>query len=224
MRIAIRLSLVAVAAATVSALVPPAAAQAPDAATARLRAENDSLRRVIDSLRASLSGSRLAAPTAPQTELAIPARPTARHPGTVRTWFDSSISYSYATLESIRIGQFQVEAAYQTPGERLYAPGGVHLTFYANNREPQFTQCHSIDLVADGRPVRLSRTTYDVRGAAFEIIGADIPTSEFLSLVNASRAEGRICNTAFVIGAPELLALRDLASRMLPLPASARPE
>jgi hypothetical protein len=105
-------------------------------------------------------------------------------------------------------------------GERPSPPEEVRLAFSVQGREPQFAQCRSVLFVVDGQPLPVARTSHDSRGspgAVMEWVHVRMPVNDFLTLANGSRIEGRICDRPELpFGTPEILALRNLASRMAP--------
>jgi hypothetical protein len=117
-------------------------------------------------------------------------------------------------------GQLEMDfqVSYQLgPGDPPDLPASIDLVFETHGETRPGPAPHTLGLRVDGAPVRLDERPELVRRSGalvFHASAVKMSLAEFLSLVNASRVEGRWLGHDFVLLPSQLEILRDLASRM----------
>ena len=96
-------------------------------------------------------------------------------------------------------------------------PASIEVRFESHGETRPGPVPHALTLLADGRRLTLQEQPDAVRRSGALVFygsAAKMSLAEFLTLVNASRVEGRWLGHDFVLIPPQLEILRDLASRM----------
>ncbi len=114
--------------------------------------------------------------------------------------------------------EMDFQISYVLPGSSKALPTSVSLLFETHGETRPARPPLALRLVADGRSLALEETPQPMSrsgGLVFYATSAKMPLADFLTLVNASHIQGRCWGHEFVLTAPQLEILRDLASRML---------
>jgi hypothetical protein len=91
----------------------------------------------------------------------------------------------------------------QTPSR----PAECTLAFAVRTSSWAYLRCHSVDCLADGKPVALPSSKHDWKvgkGYVFEFISIIVPFTIMEQLSNCQKVEFKICNTEFSISKYEL--------------------
>lgn len=201
-----------------------------DSVAVNLRREVDSLRRVVDSLKArdSAPTKPMAAPgastSAPSAMDTIPdAPPPGSHSGAIELKYDRFKGASALTLRGLKLkgtmmlSDIDVSALMVATGEDISRATTGSFIFSIQNAEWRFLQCHTVRLLADGKPVAVLSDSHDGtvgRGYVLEHITTMIGRASLLQLARANVVEGQICNTEFALSGANQLAIRDFVSRL----------
>ena len=91
----------------------------------------------------------------------------------------------------------------------------------ATNRVWQFASCHSVRLLADGKPVATLATHYSsqpVNRSISEIIVTDLTIESLRQLAAANLIEGQLCSTEFKVSSDAIRGLKEIIFRFDALP------
>ena len=167
----------------------------------------------------------------------IPAPRVFTHPGDLFTEYDrfedtTEISTSRSkqdifgklVLATGALSEITFGARFSFKGQRpTDPPETVSLVLTTGGADPWGSGPTPLALLADGKPIDVDEIPQAPLqppglGVVFLSTVARVPVAEFLRFVNASRGEGRCWGHEFVLTAAQMEVLRDLASRMRPVP------
>ena len=97
-------------------------------------------------------------------------------------------------------------------------PSTVNIGFFTSNESWVYLDCYDLIFLLNGE-TRLNAnsiwggdvTTY---GFVSEMVNAELPLKDFLSIVNADSVEGRLCLDEFIVEPWQMQGLRDFASKL----------
>lgn len=85
----------------------------------------------------------------------------------------------------------------------LKAPPATTIRFARNNRYLEWVNCHRVDLLVDGRPMKPRATSWH-KGTGLESVHATFDLQQMQMMASASTVEFRICSTSEDIDGGEL--------------------
>ena len=106
---------------------------------------------------------------------------------------------------------------YSYEGDTPSVPLVVGFSLWSLNDDWEYLKCHTLNLLVDGSPLAIE-TEHEgevMPGAnVLEAVIGEISPQTFLTIVNASEVEGKLCNAEFKLSRQQMTALKDVASRM----------
>jgi hypothetical protein len=163
-------------------------------------------------------------PTAtPDLSSLIPPKRKFNHTYTIETSYDkfkniTSTSLSPKALE-LNVKPNTLIMGFQYEGTQFSFPSEIYFSVGSKSKDWQFLSVKQINFLIDDK-VRLSYPTTrdsDVgSGYVIEWMDTDIPTSDFLKMVNAKKVALQLGYVDAELSAAQLEALRDVASRLRP--------
>lgn len=162
--------------------------------------------------------------TAAHVAAAQSASPRAfAHHETIWMAFDSTSGYSTVELRPMRIADSLTLAVVAvSPGTRFVTPPYLSVAFTAVGAVSRRTGAREMDVVIDGRTAwhaardDVLRTVDSAAGGASETVALRMPTRVFFQLARAPAPILRVGGRPLALGAEQLEALRDVASRLSP--------
>jgi len=142
------------------------------------------------------------------------------HPYSITSVYDK-----FTTLTKVMMLNPGDPAITQPPGSlyaffyySTYMPSTVNIGFFTSNESWVYLDCYDLIFLLNGETRLNANSTWggDVTTYGFvsEMVNAELPLKDFLSLVNADSVEGRLCLDEFIVEPWQMQGLRDFASKL----------
>lgn len=172
------------------------------------------------------SATLTSTPNATSQELQIPDGPTGKHAASVVVEYDRFKDTTSAVLTEINVGAgLYVGAIMMASGNDITRAQSATLVIHSSNKEWAYLRCHDVAFIVDGErwtelaAEHTGRVTISGAGrysnvGVEERIMVPLTIEQFVKLGAARKVEGRLCRREFAFDAEELMAFRNLASRL----------
>jgi hypothetical protein len=172
------------------------------------------------------SATLTSTPNATSQELQILDGPTGKHAASVVVEYDRFKDTTSAVLTEINVGAgLYVGAIMMASGNDITRAQSATLVIHSSNKEWAYLRCHDVAFIVDGErwtelaSEHTGRVTISGAGrysnvGVEERIMVPLTIEQFVKLGAAQKVEGRLCRREFAFDAEELMAFRNLASRL----------
>jgi hypothetical protein len=167
------------------------------------------------------SQTRKPVPAPARATLRIPDAPhPPLDPPATRVEYDEFNRSTVVTMgDRVVAGDLGFSGLFSYAGKTPRVPSIVLFSIHGKAEEWQFLDCHFVNMLVDGAPVRLSEAEHHGHvgsGYVLEFISFSTSPSQLVRMAMGKEVRGRLCNVDFTLSDEDRAALREFASRMKP--------